>query len=142
MTTALTTYLNFRRESRAAMEFYHGVFGGDLQIATFDDYGMPVGDGDGDLVMHAQLTTPQGFVLMASDVPEGMPFTPAAGISIALHGDEEAALEGWFHALAEGGRIGLPLETPPWGGRYGMVTDRFGIDWQVVIDTGAEAPAP
>ncbi|MCC4247378.1 MULTISPECIES: VOC family protein [Microbacterium] len=142
MTTALTTYLNFRRESREAMEFYHRVFGGDLQISTFDDFGMPVDEGDGGLVMHAQLTTPQGFTLMASDVPAEMPFTPAAGISIALHGDEEETLEAWFTALAEGGRIGMPLETPPWGGRYGTVTDRFGIDWQVVIDTGSDASAP
>lgn len=47
MTTALVTYLQFSSSTREAMEFYHSVFGGDLDIATFDDFGMPVGEGEG-----------------------------------------------------------------------------------------------
>jgi len=133
MTTALITYLNFRSQSREAMEFYRSVLGGQLDIATFDDFDMPIPEGDGQLTMHARLRTDDGFVLMASDVPREMPYTPAAGFSIALTGDDEQKLERWFHALAEGGTIEVPLETPPWGGRYGTLVDRFGIAWMVVI---------
>lgn len=133
MTTALITYLNFRSQSREAMEFYRSVLGGQLDIATFDDFGMPVPEGDGHLTMHARLRTDDGFVLMASDVPREMPYTPATGFSITLTGDDEPKLEGWFHALAKGGTIDVPLDTPPWGGRFGTLIDRFGIAWMIVI---------
>ncbi|CAN3702995.1 hypothetical protein MMX123_03032 [Microbacterium sp. MM2322] len=133
MTTALITYLNFRSQTREAMEFYRSVFGGQLDVASFDDFGMPVGEGEGQLTMHARLRTDDGFVLMASDVPSEMPHTSAAGFSIALTGDDEQKLEGWFEALAVDGTVEMPLDTPPWGGRYGTLVDRFGIAWMVVI---------
>ncbi len=133
MTTALVTYLQFRSSTREAMEFYHSVFGGDLDIATFDDFGMPVGEGEGGLVMHARLRTARGFLLMASDTPSAMELAPAGGFSLAITGDEEAELRGWFEALGEGGRIEMPVGVPPWGGLYGTLVDRFGVAWMVAV---------
>lgn len=81
--------------------------------------------------MHAQLTTPDGFTLMGADTPTGMDYTKPAGISVSVSGDDEAKLQGFWDALAEGGSVTMPFEVPPWGGRFGMLRDRFGIDWML-----------
>jgi PhnB protein len=131
----LNPYLSFRVEAREALEFYQSVLGGELRIDTFegfDDMGVPPEEVH--LVMHGQLTTPQGLVLMASDTPSGMPFQPPAGISVSLSGDDADALQSAWDALSEGGTVNLPYETPPWGGKFGMLLDRFGIAWMVAAD--------
>ncbi|GAA3215469.1 VOC family protein [Microbacterium terregens] len=128
----LNPYLSFQNQARAAMEFYQSVFGGDLEISTFGSYeGMVQDPSENDLVMHAQLTSPDGMVLMASDTPSGMPYTPPAGISVSVSGDDEPLLEGLWNALVDGGAVTMPFEVPPWGGRFGMLRDKFGIDWMV-----------
>ena len=55
MSASITTYLNFRGTARDALTFYHSVFGGELRVGTFEEFGMPVGEGEGGLVMHGQL---------------------------------------------------------------------------------------
>jgi PhnB protein len=135
MASTLNPYLSFRDSARAAMEFYQSVFGGELSIDTFAAYEMGQDPSENDLVMHAQLETPDGFTLMASDTPSSMPYTPASGFSVSVSGDDDTALEGYWNALAEGGTVTMPLAAPPWGGRFGMLTDRYGIDWMVSIGT-------
>ena len=129
---SLNPYLSFKNEARAAMEFYQSVFGGDLDVSTFGSYeGMVEDPSENDLVMHAQLTTPDGFVLMASDTPARMDYQKPAGISVSVSGDDEAQLEGYWNSLADGGSVTMPFEVPPWGGRFGMLRDKFGIDWMI-----------
>ncbi|QEW04175.1 VOC family protein [Microbacterium lushaniae] len=133
MSMTLNPYLSFRDTARPAMEFYRSVFGGDLAIDTFAAYDMGQDPAENDLVMHAQLDTPRGFTLMASDTPGSLPYAPPAGFAVSLSGDDDRELEGYWRALSDGGAITMPLETPPWGGRFGMLTDRFGVDWMVSI---------
>ena len=129
---SLNPYLSFKNDARAAMEFYRTVFGGELQLDTFASYeGMVQDPGDEDLIMHAQLDTPDGFVLMAADTPSGMDYSEPAGMSVSVSGDDEARLEGFWNALADGGTVVMPFDVPPWGGRFGMLRDRFGIVWMV-----------
>lgn len=129
---SLNPYLSFRNDARAAMEFYRGVFGGELEISTFDAFeGMVQDPSESNLVMHAQLTTSDGFILMASDTPTGMDYTPAGGMSVSVSGDDEAQLERFWRGLADGGAVTMPYEVPPWGGRFGMLRDRFGIHWMI-----------
>ena len=137
MTSTLNPYLSFSDNAREAMEFYRDVFGGELTVDTFESYDMGQDPSENDRVMHAQLETPAGFTLMASDTPSGVPYVPAAGVSISLSGDDDADLETWWIALCEDGTGTMPLEAPPWGGRFGMVTDRFGISWMVSIAPAA-----
>ena len=135
----LNPYLSFKNQARTAMEFYQGVFGGDLTVSTFGDFpGMTQDPAENDLVMHSQLTTPDGFVLMASDTPTGMTYAAPAGISVSLSGDDEAQLQQYWDALAAEGAVAMPFETPPWGGKFGMVTDRFGIDWMIAYSPDQE----
>ena len=129
---SLNPYLSFKNRAREAMTFYQSVFGGDLDISTFGQYeGMVQDPSENDLVMHSQLSTPDGFVLMGADTPSGVEYREPAGISVSVSGDDEAALQAYWNALSEGGTVVMPFEAPPWGGRFGMLTDRFGIDWML-----------
>ena len=128
----LNPYLSFRTEARQAMEFYRDVLGGDLEITTFGEFPDMVQDpGQADLVMHAQLTTADDLVLMASDTPDGMTYEAPAGISVSLSGNTQARTQEVWDALSAGATVTMPLDTPPWGGTFGMLVDRFGIAWML-----------
>ena len=133
MTTRFNPYLAFRDSAREAMEFYRSVFGGELTVSNFADMHASDDPSENDKVMHAMLTTDNGFVLMASDTPNSMDYTPGTNFSLSLSGDDETALRGWWEALSNGGRVDMPLERAPWGDLFGMCTDRFGIAWMVSI---------
>ena len=136
---SLNPYLSFKNQARTAMEFYRGVFGGDLTVSTFGEFpGSTQDPAENDLVMHSQLTTPDGFVLMGSDTPTGMTYSEPAGISVSVSGDDEAQLQGYWDGLAAAGSVVMPFETPPWGGKYGMITDQFGIDWMIAYSPAQE----
>jgi PhnB protein len=62
-----------------------------------------------------------------------MTYNPGSTVSMSLSGDNDAELSGYFEKLSEGGTVTMPLEIAPWGDKFGMVTDRFGIDWMVNI---------
>lgn len=133
--STLNPYISFKDSARQALEFYQTVFGGELSIDTFASYEMGQDPSENHLVMHGQLETPEGFTLMAADTPSSMTYVKPAGIAVSVSGDENALLEGYWNALADGGDVTMPLDTPPWGGRFGMLTDRFGIDWLISINT-------
>ena len=75
MASRLNPYISFDGDARQAMEFYKGVFGGDLTLNTFGEFGAPDSP-DADKVMHSQLETASGFTLMGSDTPAGMDRNP------------------------------------------------------------------
>jgi PhnB protein len=131
MPSKLNPYLNFQGNAAEAIEFYRTVFGGDVQIMTFAEGGMPHEPADADKVMHAQLDAENGMTLMAADSVPGTP--PASGVSISLSGEDDAELSGYYERLAEGGTVVEPLMMAPWGDKFGMVADRFGILWLVNI---------
>jgi PhnB protein len=129
MAARLNPYLMFDGNAREALEFYKDVFGGDLRISTFGEFGDPNAP-EANLVMHAQLESTDGFVLMASDTPPGAQFVPAAGMSICVSGEGESEkLRGYWAKLAEGATVGTPLEKQVWGDEYGDMVDRFGTPW-------------
>lgn len=129
MAMRLNPYLSFRENAREAMTFYQSVFGGELTVNTFSEFEMSQGPTDRDMVMHSMLETPDGFVLMGSDTPEGMEFQKQAGVAISLSGDDEERLQRFWDQLTDGGTVTLPFEKAPWGDRFGMCEDRFGTGW-------------
>jgi PhnB protein len=52
---------------------------------------------------------------------------------MSLSGDNDAELSGYFEKLSDGGTIREPLRAAPWGDKFGMLTDQFGIEWLVNI---------
>ncbi|WP_309709523.1 VOC family protein [Pseudolysinimonas sp.] len=139
--SVLNPYLNFRGDAKEALEFYHSVFGGELTVSSFAELGMDdVPEAERGLVMHGQLETPAGFTLMASDVPSHMDYTAGTNqFSISLSGlaDDDAQLRGYWQKLGDGATITEPLATAPWGASFGMLTDRFGVNWLVNISADA-----
>jgi PhnB protein len=131
MTVRLNPYLNFKDSAREAMTFYQSVLGGELTVSTFGEYHASEDATEQDKIMHAQLETPDGFVLMAADTPNAMEHRPQAGVSVSLSGDDEAKLRGFWDGLTEGGTVLMPFEKAPWGDTFGMCVDRFGTSWLV-----------
>lgn len=132
MTSRLNPYLSFTDNARQAMEFYRTVFGGNLTLNTFGDFGNP-DPGVADKVMHAHLDTDRGFTLMASDTPPGMEYRPGTNITVSVSGDDADDLRGYWQKLSEGGTVTMPLEKQMWGDEFGMCVDQFGIPWMVNI---------
>lgn len=131
MGTRLNPYISFKDNAREAMTFYAAALGGEPAMMTFEQMGDQ--SEAKDLIMHAQLETPSGYTLMASDTPPGMEWAPAAGITVSLSGDDRDELRGYWDKLSEGGTITLPLEPQMWGDEFGMFTDKFGVGWLVNI---------
>ncbi|THV26219.1 VOC family protein [Glycomyces paridis] len=131
MGSILNPYVSFNGDARAAMEFYQSVLGGELKVMTFGESGVP--DAPADQVMHAQLTSADGFTVMASDTPPGMPYVPGQNIAISLSGTDGETLRGYFAGLSEGGSVNVPLEKQMWGDEFGALVDRYGIGWMVDI---------
>jgi PhnB protein len=134
MTEKLVPYLNFDGDCRAAMEFYQGVFGGDLSVQTYGQSYQEASEGIRDRVIHARLEA-NAVDLMASDThPEhGPPYVAGNSVHLSLIGADHDTLADWFEQLADGGSIDMPLEKQFWGDVFGMLTDRFGMHWMVSI---------
>jgi PhnB protein len=132
MASRLNPYLNFNGNARQALEFYTGVFGGDLTLSTFADFG-GAGSPDADRIMHGQLETPAGYTIMAADVTSEMPYQPPAGFAVSLSGDDGDALHEYWEKLSAGGTVTMVMQKQAWGDEFGMCTDQFGVSWLVNI---------
>jgi PhnB protein len=132
MASRLNPYIQFQDNARQALEFYKDVFGGDLNVNTFADFGQPDSP-DADKIMHGQLESPSGYTLMASDTPAGMERSAGTNITVSLSGDDADELRGYWDKLSAGGTVTMPLEKQMWGDEFGMCVDRFGVPWMVNI---------
>jgi PhnB protein len=133
MQTKLNSYLSFKDKAREAMSFYQTVFGGKLTMSTFKEFKVSEDPKESDKIMHSVLETDNGIVFMAADTPNRMEYRPGKNMSMSLSGDNEEELTACFKKLSTGGKIGQPLYKAPWGDTFGMLTDKFGIDWMVNI---------
>jgi PhnB protein len=121
-------YLLFPGTAREALTFYHQVFGGELILNTFGQFGRD--DGPADAIAHGILG---GRVSLygADAAGDEEPFR-STGLMLSLLGTTSAAeLRAWFDALAEGGTIREELQERPWGASDGQIVDRFGVHWLV-----------
>ncbi|AOM79993.1 VOC family protein [Pedobacter steynii] len=134
----INPYLNFEGKTEEAFNFYKSVFGGEFTvIQRFKD--MPDGDkmsvDDQNKIMHVSLPI-NGNVLMGTDTLEsmGQKLNVGDNFSVSVNTDSEAESDQIFNALAVGGEIIMPLEKAFWGAYFGMLKDRFGIQWLVNFD--------
>ena len=126
---SVNAYIHFEGNCRAAMSFYQKCLGGELQLATYPDAsGNPSADPTAP-IMHSQISKSGTPLLMASDSsPEG-PVKAGNNFSVSVDCDSIAELERLFAAFGGEGQVRLPLTDVPWGARFGMLTDQFGIQW-------------
>jgi len=130
----LGPYINFQGTAHEAMEFYHSVLGGELNLYSADEHGKPKPAGAGDRIMYGKLAA-DGIVIFASDGRANHPATVGDHIGISIGGTDSAHLHRVFDGLAEGGQIAMPLRKGPGGGTAGWLKDRFGINWNVDIES-------
>ncbi len=135
-------YLSFNGNCTEAVRFYEKVLNGDLKaLITYgeapasDDYCAPAEAQH--LIMHAYLMFKDGGALMAGDSPPGMPYEGMKGIMLTLTYPTQTEAAKVFNALAEDGKITMPLAPTFWAKTFGMVTDRFGVSWGI---NGEEIP--
>jgi len=132
-------YLTFNGRCKAAFDFYKSVFGGDYPyVGTYGDMppqeGMaPIPEDMKDRIMHISLPISKETVLMGSDnggdwAPE---ITVGNNFSISVLAESTAETDRIFHALAAGGNVTMPLANTFWGAYFGMLTDKFGINWMI-----------
>ncbi len=133
MGTKLNPYINFKDNTRAAMEFYQSVFGGKLTMSTFKEFQASKNASDDEKIMHSELEAENGLGFMAADTPIHLDYRPGTNFSMSLSGENQAELTAYFEKLAVGGTITEPLTQAPWGDTFGMLIDQFGIAWLVNI---------
>lgn len=144
--TTINVYLTFNGNCREAFDFYKSVFGGDLSdVSTFGEMppqdGMPpISDEMKDLLMHVSLPISKETVLMGSDT--GGEWAPDLKVgnnfSISVSADNADEVDRLFEALAVEGKVTMPLDKTFWGSYFGMLTDKFGINWMVSSQLPAE----
>ncbi len=135
MKISLNPYLVFNPEdTKSAMEFYKGIFGGELTMQTFGEAGVAKDDAEKDFIIHSELKN-DSFTFMASSGHPGEVVKFGDNISMSLAGVDKTQLTEWFNKLTEGGKIDLPLAKQFWGDIYGQVTDKFGVHWMVNISS-------
>lgn len=125
---ATNTYLSFDGNARDAMIFYQKCLGAELAVQTFGDAKMPGPPGSENRVLHARLTKGP-VVLMASDTMPGSKFVLGNNVFINIDCESAAEIEKLFQAFGDGGQVMMPLQDTFWGARFGMLTDRFGVQW-------------
>lgn len=139
-------YLNFNGRCEEAVEFYRHALGAEVDMMMrFED--APKGgecppDEAGKItpskIMHSSFRI-GGTMVMASDCRcEGE--SKFEGFSLSLTVTTESEADHYFAALAEGGKVDMPLAQTFWSPRFGVVSDRFGVSWMVNVMTPCDSP--
>ncbi|PPG37923.1 VOC family protein [Pseudoclavibacter sp. RFBA6] len=145
MSITTTTHLNFTGTARAALEFYAEVFGGEVSIATYAQFGMPAELPGASNVVFGRVYAPNGFRVLAYDTP-GQPGEGLAGTAgetrreqgstvtsapffLAASGESLDEVTGYWEALSAGAEVIEPLTASAWSPGFGMLRDRFGVTW-------------
>ena len=127
-------YLSFDGNCAEAIDFYATLFEGKvIGKTTFGDMpgDFPVPNDAKSRVVNAMLELPGGAMLYGGDTPPGRPFTPMAGLMLAINFPTVEQGQKVFNGLAEGGEVTMPFAPTFWAEKFGMVTDKYGIHWGV-----------
>jgi PhnB protein len=132
----LEPYVFFYGRCEEALEFYKNAIGGTYELNRFE--GSPMADqvpaNLRNKIMHASFKG-DGFSFMASDGDLSKSVDPDAGnVSLSLGVNDSAQAERVFNALADGGKVSMPFSDAFWGGKFGVVVDRFGTEWMVTSE--------
>lgn len=135
------SYLFFEGRCEEAIEFYRKVLGAEvtmmMRLKESPDAPPPgtVPPGSGEKILHAAFTV-GGSTVMASDGNcTGQP--EFKGFSLSISAANVATANTLFNALAEGGQVQMPLSQTFFSPCFGMVADRFGVSWMVIVDASA-----
>lgn len=114
------------------MRFYEKVLGGTIKLMM--SYAQsPMADMIpkelAHRILNAQLELPGGALLCGGDCPPHIPYTGIRGVSLGLNYATVEEAESVFNKLAEGGKVTMPFSPTFWAKKFGMLVDKFGVDW-------------
>ncbi len=139
-------YLTFNGNCEAAFRFYRSVFGGTFgYVGRFGEMPPqegqpPVPDSEKNKIMHISLPVSKETCLMGCDSLAAFGETTVYGnnFSITVNGNNMVEADRLFNGLSAGGKVIMPMDHTFWGSYYGLLTDKFGINW--MINFSAEGP--
>lgn len=137
MSMKSSPYISFPGNAAEAFPYYHDLFGGQLDLMTYDSFpsmeGFPFTPPPGSIA-HGTLDAP-GITLTGGDnMGEHLPQLASDVYSFLLGFDTEDEARAFIRKVSDGGgEIAMPFELAPWGDTYGQVRDRFGIRWDIVV---------
>lgn len=136
---ALEPYINFAGKTAEAIDYYKSIFGGDANVQLAKDGPLADKTPEDKLnqVFHADLTTPAGFHILASDMMSEDQQPVNNVISLALMTDTEEQLKDYFEKLSDGGKVVWPVRESEWGSTYAQVVDKYGVQWMLNFDKSA-----
>ncbi|WP_309134595.1 VOC family protein [Cellulomonas sp.] len=139
MSVTTTTHLNFRGDARAALALYRDVFGGDVTVVTYADAHAAQDPAEADQVVWGQVVSPDGFHVMAYDVPGRLPYERGANpFFVSVRGSDAEEITRYWNALADGATVVQDLGPAGWAPLYGMLVDRFGVTWVLDVAVAYE----
>ncbi|MBS1636247.1 MAG: VOC family protein [Bacteroidetes bacterium] len=125
----LIPYLVFPGTAEEALHFYIKALGGEMiSLARMGDQDPSMPENEKNRVMHAIISI-CGAQVMASDGRSSDTITSGNNISISLNFHTMDAIEKAFNNMSAGSNITMPLQDTFWGARFGMLTDKYGINW-------------
>jgi PhnB protein len=130
-------YLFFEGRCEEALEFYRKALGAEVTaLHRYKDSPEPpepgkCAPGSGDKVMHANVRIGETTVMMSDGRCQGKPNFQGFSLSLAVSNEAEA--ERYFAALSDGGQVQMPLGPTFCSSRFGMVADRFGVLWMIIV---------
>lgn len=128
----LNVYLTFPGTCKDALAHYKEALGGDIvSLQTFGETPSPnIPEDKKNNVMHSEFRSGDIY-FMASDSMQGQPLTSGDTVTLAIGLDSLEEQESIFSKLSDGGAVTMPLQDTFWGARFGMLTDKFGINWML-----------
>lgn len=138
-TNSISPYLVFIDNCEEAFNLYRSVFGGNFaQFSRFNEMPPaeghpPIPENEGNKIMHVSLPISKETVLMGSDSSEAFGHATVIGnnFSISINAKSKEEADRLFAGLSAGGKVTMPMEKTFWGSYFGMLQDKFGIQWQV-----------
>ena len=138
----INPYLTFNGNCEEAFNFYKKVFGGEFSyLGRFNEMppseeGREVPESEGNRIMHVSLPLSKETSLMGSDSSDAFGQATVIGnnFSISINADSKEEADKLYIALSEGGKQTMPMSTTFWGSYFGMLTDKFSIQWMISYD--------
>ena len=125
----LNPYLHFDGNAEDALNFYKDALGGEIiMISRYGDSPMPSDEDWKNKLMHSRLLF-DGNLIMISDMYKGTSVKKEGNVVLSIEVETIDRINEIFVKMAEGGTVIMEIQDTFWGARFGMVKDKFGIDW-------------
>jgi len=122
-------YLHFHGNAEEALNFYARALNGTISsVNRYGDSPMPSDEDYKQKIMHSRLTF-DGNMIMISDTFKGKTISTDGNIQLSVEVENEGEIDSVFNNMAEGGTVTMPLQDAFWGARFGMLKDKFGVNW-------------